>query len=330
MKAKQRTLLVLLALAVLLGLALWLVTRSNAKAEEAASVAAEGTIPLSAFSVDDLEQIEYTYNGETYTLQYADGSWVLAQDPAYHLDSSACDTMRTALMALNAKRQLTAQAGEDYGFSDPQLTVTVTAAGQSTTLTFGAENLVTGDLYVQKAGDDAIYTVDGNKAACFQLDKTGLFGSFCPAGLTASDIQQLTYTLASGETVQLTANSEPVDSSTSADDEEASSDSTEYQTVWRLADEPDAELNQDKVQSMLSALCTYVSAQVTDADPAAYGFDTPVFTAQVTTADGTVQLAYACGTDGYYLRVEGDSSVYAVDQSTVQDLLLTADDLKTE
>ena len=92
--------------------------------------AAEGSIPLSSFAAEDLEQIEYTYNGETYTLQYSGGSWLLAQDPAYHLDESACNTMRTALMALNAKRSLTPQAGEDYGLDSPQLTVTVTAAGR--------------------------------------------------------------------------------------------------------------------------------------------------------------------------------------------------------
>ena len=193
MKTKQRVLLVLLAAAVLLGAALWAMIRSNAKAEQAASVAAEGSIPLSSFAAEDLEQIEYTYNGQTYTLQYSGGSWQLTQDPAYHLDESTCNTMRTALMALNAKRSLTPQAGEDYGLDSPQLTVTVTAAGQSTTLTFGAENPVTGDLYVQKAGDDAIYTVSGNKVACFQLDKAGLFGSFCPTGLTASATTQVAY-----------------------------------------------------------------------------------------------------------------------------------------
>ena len=271
-----------------------------------------------------MEQIEYTFNGEAYTLQYSGGSWQLAQDPAYHLDESTCNTMRTALMALNAKRSLTPQAGEDYGLDSPQLTVTVTAAGQSTTLTFGAENPVTGDLYVQKAGDDAIYTVSGNKVACFQLDKAGLFGSFCPTRLTASAITQVAYTLADGTSVTLNAVSEPTESADSAS-------SSAYETVWRLASDPAVSLAQDKVQSLLSALCTYVTAQATDTDLSACGFDAPVFTAVVTSEDGsTVQLAYACGTDGWYLQVEGDTSVYTVDASTVQALLLTESDLKTQ
>ena len=232
--------------------------------------------------------------------------------------------MRTALMALNAKRSLTPQAGEDYGLDSPQLTVTVTAAGQSTTLTFGAENPVTGDLYVQKAGDDAIYTVSGNKAACFQLDKAGLFGSFCPTGFTASAITQVAYTMADGTSVTLNAVSEPTESADSAS-------STAYETVWRLASDPTASLAQDKVQSLLSALCTYATAQITDADLSACGFDAPVFTAAVTSEDGsTVQLAYACGTDGWYLQVEGEPSVYTVDTSAVQALLLTENDLKTQ
>lgn len=232
--------------------------------------------------------------------------------------------MRTALMALNAKRSLIPQAGEDYGLDSPQLTVTVTAAGQSTTLTFGAENPVTGDLYVQKAGDDAIYTVSGNKAACFQLDKAGLFGSFCPTGLIASTITQVAYTLADGTSVTLNAVSEPTESADSTS-------SSTYETVWRLASDLAASLAQDKVQSLLSALCTYATAQATDADLAACGFDAPVFTAVVTSEDGsTVQLAYACGTDGWYLQVGNDTSVYTVDASTVQALLLTENDLKTQ
>lgn len=134
----------------------------------------------------------------------------------------------------------------------------------------------------------------------------------------------MAYTLADGTSVTLNAVSETTESADSAS-------SAAYETVWRLASDSTVSLAQDKVQSLLSALCTYVTAQATDADLSACGFDAPVFTAAVTSEDGsTVQLAYACGTDGWYLQVEGEPSVYTVDASTVQALLLTESDLKTQ
>ena len=307
MNAKRRTLAVLAAVIAVLGLALWALNRSTAAEEAASSAAADGTIPLCSFSTADLSRITYTYNGQTLTLDDADGSWTLAEDSDYHLDESACNTMVTALSSLNAKRQLDAQAGEDYGFDAPELTVTVTAAGQTTTLTFGSSNTVTGDRYVQKDGDTALYTVDASRTACF----------------AASDVEQVAYTLASGEKVSLTAGSE-----LAGDGDEA--DSASYETVWRFAGDADTDLDQDKVQSMLSALSSYVSGQITPADgadPAACGFDAPLAVVQVTTADGTKTLTYASGTDGDYLMVEGDDSIYAVDGSIVQAVTQTADAL---
>ena len=139
----------------------------------------------------------------------------------------------------------------------------------------------------------------------------------------------MAYTLADGTSVTLNAVSEPTDSADSTDADSASSSA--YETVWRLVSDPTASLAQDKVQSLLSALCTYATAQTTDADLSACGFDAPVFTAAVTSEDGsTVQLAYACGTDGWYLQVGDEPSVYTVDTSTVQSLLLTENDLKTQ
>ena len=227
MNAKRRTLAVLAAVIAVLGLALWALNRSTAAEEAASSAAADGTIPLCSFSTADLSRITYTYNGQTLTLDDADGSWTLAEDPDYHLDESACNTMVTALSSLHAKRQLDAQAGEDYGFDAPELTVTVTAAGQTTTLTFGSSNPVTGDRYVQKDGDTALYTVDASRTACFACDKAGLFGSFSPAGFAASDVEQVAYTLASGEKVSLTAGSE-----LAGDGDEA--DSASYETTPAL------------------------------------------------------------------------------------------------
>ena len=330
MKTKLRTLAVLLLLVVLLGGLLWLVTRSNAKEKAASSAATEGSIVLSSFAAGDVTSIRYTYSGETLTLNYDPGSWTLADDPDYHLDASACNTMVTALSALNAKRQLTAQPGEDYGLADPAVTVTVTAAGATNTFAFGTQNPVTGDLYVQKAGDDAVYTVSGNKAACFELTKTDLFGAFNPAGLTASALESISITTDTG-TLSLTAVSESEPVETDSDTGDASSESSAaYQTVWRLADEPDTQLDDTKVQSILSAVSGYVSAQETGADPSAYGFDAPLATVQAKTAGGTVTLRYAGNADGCWMMVEGNSSVYAVDLDTVQALLITANALKAE
>lgn len=328
MRTKRRTLLLLVLLAAVLGAALWAVNRSNAAAQQAESAAAEGSIPLSAFAAADLEQIEYTYQNETYTLQPGTDGWTLAQDPAYHLDSSACETMVTALSALNAKRSFEPQSGEDYGFDAPLLTVTVTAAGSTTTLTFGSENPVTGDLYVKKNGEETLYTVDGNKAACFELDKAGLFGSFNPAGIAASELETIRYTLADGTTVSLEATSEPAESTSAA--AETDDSSAEYQTVWRLADAPDTALDEEKVNAILSALGGYASGQITGADPAAYGFDAPLVTVEAVTADGTIRLRYASGTDGCYLMAEGDSSIYEVPLETVQALLCTEQQLAAE
>ena len=321
MKTKQRTLIVLLVLVFLAGGAFAALTVKNEQAAQAESAAAEGTIPLSSFAADDLTELAVTYNGETNTLTVADGSWTLAEDPAYHLDATACNTMVTALSALNAKRQLTEEPGEDYGFTDASLTVTVTAAGETNTFTFGAENAATGDIYLKKAGDDALYTVAASKAACFALSRAELFGAFNPAGLTRSAIESVT--LACGdELFTLTAVSEAAESDRSADSE---SDSAAYTTVWRLADAPDAELDETQVSSLLSALSSYVTAQDPHGD--ASGMK-QLAAATVRAADGGRTLTYYEGTDGYYLTVSGDASLYTVDAATVQTLCTAKDRYK--
>lgn len=331
MKTKQRTLAVLLALVFVLGGLLWLVTRSNAAEEAASSAAAEGSILLSSFAAGDVTSIQYAYGGETLSLNYDSGSWTLADDPDYHLDASACNTMVTALASLNAKRQLTAQPGEDYGLADPVVTVTVTAAGETNTFAFGSQNPVTGNLYVQKSGDDAIYTVSGNKAACFEQTKADLFGAFNPAGLTASALESFSIATDSG-TLSLTAVSEAVEADSNSADasSESAAASTAYQTVWRLTDAPASELDEAGLQGILSAVGGYVSAQVTNADPAAYGFDAPLATVRAASADRSVTLHYAENADGCWMMVDGDSSIYAVDLDTVQALLITAAALKAE
>lgn len=115
MKAKQRTLIVLLVFVLASGAALALLTHAKQKAEQAASEAEDGSIPLLDVTTATLESVSIQYGGETLTLRPSDDGWTLTEDPAYHLDDSACNTIRTALAGMKARRQLEAQPGEDYG-----------------------------------------------------------------------------------------------------------------------------------------------------------------------------------------------------------------------
>ena len=131
MKAKQHTLIVLLAFVLAAGAALALLTHANQKAEQAASEAEDGSIPLLDVTTATLESVSIQYGGDTLTLRPSDDGWTLTEDPAYHLDDSACNTIRTALAGMKARRQLKAQPGEDYGFDAPRLVVNVSARGSA-------------------------------------------------------------------------------------------------------------------------------------------------------------------------------------------------------
>ena len=96
--------------------------------------------------------------------------------------------------------------------------------------------------------------------------------------------------------------------------------------MQRTADLDETEGGDD----VFAALSSYVTGQLTHAVPAEYGFDHPLVTARVTTAEGEKTLRYAMGTEGYYLQVAGDDSLYAVDGATVQTLLDAAAPQKTE
>ncbi len=330
MRAKQKMLCVLLALVVFMAICLAGLLYSNAKADQAASASAEGTISLSAFAVEELSSIVYTYNGETISLDYDGDTWTMTDDKEYHLDQTKCNTMATSLSTLNAKRQLTAQPGEDYGLSEPTVSITVTAAGKSKTFYFGASNAMTGDVYLQMDGDDAVYTVSSSKISCFQYVKTELFDPFNPAGVTSSSIERVEYTIRTSdgknETVCLMAVSVLPEGENSNEDE----DSAAYATVWQLASDPGAVLDEDTVNGILSALGGYVSGQITHVeDFSEYGLDEPMISVAVNTPDGTAILHYAVGSDGYYMAIDGDESVYIVDNSILE-AFKSAQELKAE
>lgn len=164
MKTKQLLLIGLLAAVALL--AAGLVAVRGMDGEQAGSSGAE-QIDLAPFAPADIERFGYTFGGETLEFAKreslpADSSasasgeaetvWYLTDDPDYPLDQSAVSTMLVALGNLTAQRQIA--DGGDYGFDTPTLTAWVTAGGETCSWTLGAENTVTGSMYLRVEGQE--------------------------------------------------------------------------------------------------------------------------------------------------------------------------------
>ena len=182
MKTKQLLLIALLAVVALL--AAGLVAVRSLDTEEADSASDE--IDLVPFAPADLEAFGYTFGGET--LEFAsketpaedesssetETTWYLTDDPDYELDQSAISTMLVALGNLTAQRQFE-NTGEDYGFDESILTAWVTAGGETYAWTLGAENSVTGSMYLQVQGqEDTVYLVSVSALSALESTKIEL------------------------------------------------------------------------------------------------------------------------------------------------------------
>ena len=182
MKTKQLLLIALLTVVALL--AAGLVAVRSLDTEEADSASDE--IDLAPFAPADIEAFGYTFGGETLELasketpaedessSETETTWYLTDDPDYELDQSAISTMLVALGNLTAQRQFE-NTGEDYGFDEPILTAWVTAGGETYAWTLGAENSVTGSMYLQVQGqEDTVYLVSVSALSAFESTKIEL------------------------------------------------------------------------------------------------------------------------------------------------------------
>ena len=296
MDGRKKTLLVLLAGVLLAAVGLWWLTGLSARSEKAGG----SVCPVTP---QTLRCLQYTYQGQTLTLEYEAGSWTLAEDPAYHLDASACNAMLTALMGLEPQRRLEPVSGQDYGLAEPLVRLRViTTEGENLAFAFGAQNSITDQIYLQVEGQAALCLVPARRAAPFTKTKEQLFEPFSPAGITASEIEMLDCTLSDGRRYRLQKLQTP-------------DPAGGYAAVWQL--DGQQTLEPDRVQGLLSAVTSYAAGQYTGAEPAEYGLDTPDVQLKVRTPERDLVFCYALGADGCYLSLAGDDSIYRVDLSVL-------------
>jgi hypothetical protein len=323
-------LLVLLAIA---GAGYVLLARANEQAAQSASE--DNSIVLSSFSADSLETIQYTYNGEAVSLQKQDGSWILADDPAYHISQTLVNSMATALCQLSATQVIENVTDySQYGVDAPDMVVTAQVDGETMTFSFGGQNTVSSVGYLQMAGDSNVYAVASSLESTFQYGKADLYDTaWLPVTLLRSDLARIDYHYRNNgeeDTVSLQAESEPTESTSSAasgaDDSAAG---TTYTQVWYVAGNGD-EVIPLMANNMLDAVFTAPTAQITaPGAPAQYGLDAPALTVQLTdTAGSTQTISLGIGADGYYLMKAGDDSVYTVSGDLLTAFAHSAEALK--
>lgn len=321
-RSQKKTLLILLAVVVLLAAALLIIraikTRSAQEAEEAAAAEEAASIITEEAAYSSL-----TYDNGTTTLSFAldeEGNWTWADDPEFPLDDSTVTAIVNLLTSLKPQQTITdGDTLEAYGLDQPFATLTATSPeGETLTIDLGNTTTDGNSYYMLMNGQespvyiiaDTLYTYM-SKAIYDMCDLLDL-----PL-LTEDRIQSVT--IAGTESLTLIP------------DQEEDSDGN-VTVTWTSGGEDVTEAAADLIGELEALTVTKcVDYKPTDEAVSICGFDEPVKVTLVYLTDsGTEQtLTLEIGAenldgDGYYVRLDDDTTIYQMDLDDVDALLAAA------
>ena len=321
-RSQKKTLLILLAVVVLLAAALLIIraikTRSAQEAEEAAAAEEAASIITEEAAYSSL-----TYDNGTTTLSFAldeEGNWTWADDPEFPLDDSTVTAIVNLLTSLKPQQTITdGDTLEAYGLDQPFATLTATSPeGETLTIDLGNTTTDGNSYYMLMNGQespvyiiaDTLYTYM-SKAIYDMCDLPDL------PRLTEDRIQSVT--IAGTESLTLIP------------DQEEDSDGN-VTVTWTSGGEDVTEAAADLIGELEALTVTKcVDYKPTDEAVSICGFDEPVKVTLVYLTDsGTEQtLTLEIGAenldgDGYYVRLDDDTTIYQMDLDDVDALLAAA------
>ncbi len=318
-----KLLLLVAALAVVLG-AYFGVSAAVKKNEEQQSIEAAQTNAesLAVGEYDAIDAMDWTYGGVRVRLERdADGQWVCPDEPDCPIDQSKAAVMQSA--AAYVSGQLYVEAAEsldDYGVSEPELSLTVRAGDAERSYTVGAYSELAGAYYMTVDGGTDVYLESGDLTDSFWYDLENLvqFES------VPSDVGTLT---------SLAVESQAASYTLERVDEPLTVNYTDAFDWFRAADGAYTALATADVEALCSKAMqiSFKTCASWNAEEAEYGLDAPQATVTVgyTTTDGadaafTLQFGSYCDGGEVYVRIAGSKLVYRADGS-VLDALMYAD-----
>lgn len=302
----KRLALLLLAL-VVLALAAFAATRLNRDGEEAEAE----TMVVYALDESALETLAWTYQGETMSFDYADGTWTYNGDEAFPVNTSLMDQMLYNLQQVTAVTSITDPGDLSvYGLEDPAVSVSVN--GEKVLDISEASNL-DGNRYLADAAGNVYLGSSG-------LLDTFTYGLYDLVRMesvpTLSDVTAFSLQTEEGTRAYTC---QPADE----EDEDAGD-------TWLLEGESQ---DTEQVTSLISAVTgvtwnSCVSYSATEEELDAYGLTEPAVRASVrgTAEDEEQTFTLELGGltedgTGCYARIAGSAMVYTVDASVLETLL---------
>ena len=163
MRKKNKGILILLAVLILLvavyfGLRTW-----NAQQEEKAQGEQEAaTVHVTDTSAEDIVSLKFNVGNGDLEFSKEDDQWYYTPDKDFPLQQSYPEDMAETVGSITAGRELTDGDSIDaYGLDDPAYTIEYTDAdGNTTELLFG--DMTGDDYYVMLNGNDTVYTVNSS------------------------------------------------------------------------------------------------------------------------------------------------------------------------
>ncbi|MCC8137803.1 MAG: DUF4340 domain-containing protein [Clostridiales bacterium] len=281
----------------------------NEKTEQAEEEAAAGDTILEV-DTSAITSVSYTIDGEqvSFSLQ-DDGTWQKDDDGTFPVDASALLAPLDEAASLKSVRTLTeVEDTSEYGFDDPQNTITFTDEdGTETMITIGDNNASTGNDYLILNEDETtVYTVSTDLSSAFSDDLYDYAESEELPTLQASTIVGVSLEQADGESYHLyledalwmvsgtdisveteedaeAENEAETEEDAEAENEAGTEAETETITAEELADGVEADSDiADTLTSALAGLSytDYLDHNCTDLSE--YGLDEPAATLTIT------------------------------------------------
>lgn len=321
-RSQKKTLLILLAVVVLLAAALLIIraikTRSAQEAEEAAAAEEAASIITEEAAYSSL-----TYDNGTTTLSFAldeEGNWTWADDPEFPLDDSTVTAIVNLLTSLKPQQTITdGDTLEAYGLDQPFATLTATSP-EGETLTIDLGNTTTD-------GNSYYMLMNGQESPVYIIADT-LYTYMSKAIYDMCDLPDLP--LLTEDRIQ-SVTIAGTESLTLIPDQEEDSDGN-VTVTWTSGGEDVTEAAADLIGELEALTVTKcVDYKPTDEAVSICGFDEPVKVTLVYLTDsGTEQTmtleigAENLDGDGYYVRLDDDTTIYQMDLDDVDALLAAA------